>query len=188
MPWIYEHQRNWRIALLILMVLALMGPWAFDQINVPAKYECTAPNVRLEGDFCGVPITGLQSILWIGSGLIFMIFGLLTVDFALFEMIRELLIVWLLLFPFLPFISTLLLILRGNNRRRQVFTILAWILALVGDLFIGLANYPHLFWALWGIWLHAAVAVCALILEIIVYLSIHKTQKESDLGCLSGEL
>ena len=171
MSWIYEHQRNWRIALLILMVLALMGPWAFDQINVPAKYECTAPNVRLEGDFCGVPITGLQSILWLGSGLTFIIFGLLTGDFALFEMIRELLIVWLLLFPFLPFISTLLLIPRGNNRRRQVFTLLAWLLALVGDLFIGLANYPRLFWEVWGIWLYIGLAISALILEILVIIS-----------------
>lgn len=179
MSWIYEHQRNWRIALLILMVLALMGPWVFDRINVPAKYDC-APNVRLEGDFCGVPMTGMNSILWIGSGLAFMIFGLLTGEFALFERIRELLIAWLLLFPLLPFISTLLLILRGSNRQRQVFTILAWILALVGDLFIGLANYPRLFWALWGIWLHAAVAVCALTLEIIVHLSNRKIQKETN--------
>ncbi|MFN2233780.1 MAG: hypothetical protein ACK2U1_06090 [Anaerolineales bacterium] len=185
MSWIYEHQRNLRIAFLTLLVLTFMGPWVFDSINVPAKYECTAPNIRLEGDFCGVPITGINSILWIGSGLTFMIFGLLTGEFALSEMIRELSIVWL--FPFLPFISTLLLILRGNNRLRQVFTFFSWILALVGALYIGLVNYPRLFWALWGIWLYIAVAVSALILEIIVYLSNRKIQKETNFEYLSRE-
>ena len=178
MPWIYQHQRNLRMAFLILLVLTFIGPWVFERINVPAKYRCSPPNVRLEGDFCGVPLSGLQSILWIGSGLTFMIFGLLTGEFVLSEGIREFLIVWLLLFPLLPFISTLLLILRGNTQRRQVFAIVSWILALVGALYIGLANYPSLFLALWGIWLYIAVAVSALILEIIV-LSNRKIQKET---------
>ena len=178
MSWIYEHQRNWRIVLLILIVLAVMGPWVFDRINVPAKYECTAPNIRLEGDFCGVPITGINSILWIGSGLTFMIFGLLTGEFALSEMIRELSIVWL--FPFLPFISTLLLILRGNNRLRQVFTFFSWILALVGALYIGLVNYPRLFWEVWGIWLYTALAISALLVEILVIFSTYKSSETLD--------
>ena len=116
-----------------------------------------------------------------------MIFGLLTGEFVLSEGIREFLIVWLLLFPLLPFISTLLLILRGNTQRRQVFAIVSWILALVGALYIGLANYPSLFLALWGIWLYIAVAVSALILEIIV-LSNRKTQKETIVDDLSREL
>jgi hypothetical protein len=168
MSLIYEHQRNWRIALLILIVLAVMGPWVFERLNVPAKYECTAPNVRLEGDFCGVPMTGIQSILWMGSGSIFMIFGLLTGEFVLSERIRELLTAWLLLFPLLPFISTLLLILRGNTLSRQVFAIVSWVLAIAACLFISFQINPRQLWASWGLWLYILSGFCALIYEIIM--------------------
>ena len=35
-----------RIAFLIAMIVAFLGPWVFDLINVPAQYECS-PNIRL---------------------------------------------------------------------------------------------------------------------------------------------
>ena len=168
MSWISEHQRSWRIALLVVMVVAFLGPWSFDRINVPAKYECSPPNIRLVGDFCGVPMSGVRIIFWTGGGFISIIFGLQTGEFVFSERIRELLTIWLLLFPVLPFISTLLLILRGNNRRRQVFTIIAWVLAIGAGLFLGINNYPNYYWADWGIKLYTGLAVCALILEILV--------------------
>ena len=58
MSWIVEHKRLWGIAILALLLLAILGPWAYDQINVPAEYPCSAPFIRLEGDFCGVPYSG----------------------------------------------------------------------------------------------------------------------------------
>jgi len=84
---------------------------------------------------------------------------------------RELLFVLFLFLPLLPLISTLLLILRGNNRRWQVFTIIAWVLAIGMGLFWGLNNYPKLFWIVWGIWLYTELAISASILEILVILS-----------------
>jgi len=168
MSWIYEHQRKWRIALLVVMVVAFMGPWGFDLVNVPSEYECSAPNFRLEGDFCGIPLSGIQHIFWISGGFISMSFGLVTGEFVFSERMREFLLFWLMLFPLLPFISTLLLILRGNNQRGQVFTIFAWVLAIGGGLFLRLINYPKLFWAVWGIWLYIGLAISALILEIVV--------------------
>ena len=176
MSWIYEHQRNLRMAFLILLVLTFIGPWVFERINVPAKYRCSPPNVRLEGDFCGVPLSGLQSILWIGSGLTFMIFGLLTGEFVLSEGIREFLIVWLLLFPLLPFISTLLLILRGNTQRRQVFAMVSWVLAIAACLFISFQINPRQLLASWGLWLNIILGLCALILEVLFLISERKRE------------
>ena len=171
MSWIYEHQRNWRITLLVVIFVAFMGPWGFDLINVPAEYECSAPNFRIEGDFCGIPISGIRGYLMVIGGFISISVSLLTGEFVFSEWIYELLIIWLFLFPVLPFISTLRLILHGNNRRWQVFTIFAWILASGWGLFFRLIRYPKLFWEVWGIWLYIGLAISALILEILVIIS-----------------
>ena len=168
MSWIYEHQRNWRITLLVVMFVAFMGPWGFDLINVPSEYECSAPNFRIEGDFCGIPISGIRGYLMVSGGFISISVSLLTREFVFSERMYELLIIWLFLFPVLPFISTLLLILHGNNRCRQVFTIFAWVLAIGGGLFFRLIRYPKLLWDVWGIWLYIMIAVSALILELLV--------------------
>jgi len=168
MSWIYEHQRNWRIALLILIVLAFMGPWVFDRINVPAKYECTAPNIRLYGDFCGMPLPGFWVMLWTGINFSSIVIGLLTGEFAFSDRIRELLISPLLLLPLLPVFSTLLLILRGNTQRQQVFAIISWVLAISACLFISFQINPRQLLASWGLWIYILVGLCALIFEIII--------------------
>ena len=66
-----------------------------------------------------------------------------------------------------PFFSTLLLILRGDRRRLQIFNMVILSLALGLCLFLGLSNYPRLFWVLWGLWLFIAAAAAALVLEIL---------------------
>jgi len=168
MSWVFEHQRNWRIALLVVMVVAFMGPWGFDLINVPSEYECTAPYIRLEGDFCGEP----WSIVWafprlVGS-LISSLVGLMKGELALIDWIRGFGFGLLLFLPFLPIFSTLFLILGGDQQPKQIFTIIVWILAIGMGLFMGLNDQTKLFWKLWGLWLYIGLAVCALILEIIV--------------------
>lgn len=67
----------------------------------------------------------------------------------------------------LPFLSTLLLILRGDRRPRQVFNVLAWGLAAGIGLLIGLFNYPRLFWALWGTWLYVGLAAAVVAVELL---------------------
>ena len=67
----------------------------------------------------------------------------------------------------LPFFSTLLLILRGDRRGRQVFNVAAWGLAAGIGLLIGISRYPRLFWVAWGIWLYIGSAASALTLEVL---------------------
>lgn len=58
MFWINENKTIWRMIILFLLLIAFIGPWTYEQIHVPAQYECTPPNFRLEGDFCGTPLSG----------------------------------------------------------------------------------------------------------------------------------
>ncbi len=171
MSWITKHQRNWRIALLVGMVVAFMGPWGFDRINVPAKYACSPPNTRLEGDFCGLPIPGVQAFAWAIVGVLNMVAGLITHKTTLtnsgFEFLISLIYSLLMFLLILPIINTIRLFIRGFHPLKQRFTIITWVLAIGIGLFLGLFTYPNFHWAAWGIWLYLGLAVSALILEII---------------------
>jgi hypothetical protein len=57
MSWLNDHQRIWRTVGLLLLLIALCGPLAFDKIHVPSPYECSLPNVRLDEYYCGIPIS-----------------------------------------------------------------------------------------------------------------------------------
>ena len=39
MAWFQGHKTVWRMAILVLLLVALLGPWWYDLINVPAKYH-----------------------------------------------------------------------------------------------------------------------------------------------------
>ena len=82
------------------------------------------------------------------------------------DWIRGLLFCLFILLLALPFPSTLLLVLRGD-RRRQVFSVVAWVLAAGVGLLVGLSSYPRLFYVLWGVWLYIVLASGALVLEVL---------------------
>jgi len=177
MSWIYEHQRNWRMILLVLLLVAFLGPWTLERLYVPSEYECV---IRLAGDFCGNPLPGVSLIFWLSSGLTV---GLVTGEFGNSERIREFLLIGLFLFlPLLPIFSTFFLIPGGGYRRRQVFTIIAWVLAIGFGIFWGLINYPKLYRFVWGIWLYTGLAISALILEIITL------ESKKDSGKWNGRM
>lgn len=169
MSWINEHQRIWRAALLVLLLAAMMGPWAFDSIHVPAEYPCHAPNIRLEGDFCGVPLSGIGVFSWIVLGLISMVTQPITGTIVFADRARELLFVGLSLFLFVAPFSSILLLISGRGRRRwQVSHMAMWGLALGVGLLIAMPGYPRLMWELWGIWLYVGLAAGTLTLEALM--------------------
>ena len=169
--WINEHKNVWRVAVLVLLLVAILGPWAFDQINVPARYPCSPPNVRLEGDFCGVPLSGIQMFAWIIGAFISMVVGLITGEAELAHRGCEFLLILLYsLFVFLlilPIINMILFILRGDRKRQQVFHMVVCGLDLAVGLLWGMSHYPRFFYALWGIWLYIVLTISALILEAL---------------------
>ncbi len=175
MSWINEHKRVWRVVILVLLLVAMMGSWAFDRINVPAEYPCSAPNIRLEGDFCGMPMSGIRIFSWMIVGVIGMIVGPLTgaPGFAdrggafLRESLFTLVMLMALLLLLLPFFNTLLSLVRRDRRRRQGLNVAAWGFAAGIGLLMGMSGYPKLFRVLWGVWLYVGLTVGALILEAL---------------------
>ena len=164
---IIEHKNVWRVAELVLLLAAIMGPWAFDRIYVPSEYSCSAPWIRLEGDFCGVPMRGMTVLSFMAGALINIGVELVTGAIALSDRAGEFLFSLFLFVLVLPFFSTLLVILRGDRRRRQAFNVAAWGLTAGIGLLMGVSTYPRRLWALWGIWLYIGLAPSALILEVL---------------------
>ena len=161
-PWFIKHKNILRQAVLALLIISLLGPWMFDLINVPAEYPCDEPFVRLEGDFCGLPLSGFQFFKWFTGGLLYIIIDVVKGTFT--GRSRELLAV-LSLLPLIPFVTTILLLWR-DTPRLQIINLVAWILALIPTLTIFIFQIKDQAFRLWGLWLYILVAVGAVVLEI----------------------
>ena len=187
MSWITAHRKNWRVAALVLLPVALIGPWWFDLIVVPAEHTCSPPNYRLGGDYCGMPVTGLWFFCWGLPGLVYASTGLINGAMTILDWFRSL---FFSLFTFLlalPLIPTLLLVLRGDRRRRQVFSVVAWALAAGMGLLVGLSSYPRLSYVLWGVWLYIVLAVGALVLEVLTLWPIQQLDGLAAGGTITDE-
>lgn len=167
-PKVNKRKNIWRVVLLLMILLAIAGPWFFDHIFVPSsgEYFYSGPAIRLDENFVGMPVSGVSLFRWfIVDGFVYGTAGLVKGALSFNEWARESLPCLLFFLPLLPFFSTLLLIL-CENRRCQVFNIVAWGLGAGIGLLIGVNNYPRLFWMLWGVWLYMGLAAIALILEV----------------------
>jgi hypothetical protein len=170
MSWINKHQRVWRAALLVLWLGAMMGPWGFEQVNVPAEFPCHAPYIRLEGDFCGMPLSGMYGLFSIVGGLVVLVTQPFREAITFADWARNLRFIGLGLLLFAAPFSSLLLVISGGSRRRwQVVNIAAWGLALsVVFLWVDvLSTYLSRFSGVWGVWLYVGLAGSALILEVL---------------------
>jgi hypothetical protein len=164
MSWIVEHKRVWRVVILGLLLMAIAGPWTFDRIYVPSKYPC---DVRLEGDYCGIPLSGMWIIWAVVGEFVHRVVGLVMGTTVLADLGRLFLIILGALLLLLPFFSTLLLIVPGERQRQQIFHIAVWGLATAVGLWLLLfaSEWPQP--QLWGLWLYIALAPSVLILEVV---------------------
>ena len=151
----------------------MLGPWTFDVINVPAQYTCEAPFVRLDGDFCGYPMSGFETIKWFGGG-VFSLFGdLINGNLAagLPDLVALIGVLLVILPVILPFFSTLLLMRNQNSRRLQTVNMIVWGLAglLPLSMFISQTNgekFLQSFSWLWGAALYVLLAAGAILFGI----------------------
>ena len=160
MSTLIENKRTWRTAALILLAIAMLGPWAYDLINVPAQYSC---DVRLEGDFCGVPIS-----LLMGLGALFGSFlGILSGDIAIGQDPFTLTLPLMLLVFIMPMFTNLYLLRHNEQARWQVFNVTAWgLAAIAAGVYLGLSGLrPHVL--PWGVLLYVVVALGVLALELL---------------------
>ena len=160
-----KTQRDWRILIWILLLVSIFGPWFFDKLYIPSEYTCS---VRLDENFCGTPVTGIWVLSAIFLTLVGSVVDLVKGAAVEYDAPRAFLICLLGLSLVLPFVSTLLVITRGDRRPRLAFHMIACSLALSVSLAFGLMLHFKRFWLLWGIWLYVAALASALILEVFV--------------------
>lgn len=164
---ISRYRETWRIGLLLLLLVAIIGPWTFDKIHVPSQYAC---GVRLDGDYCGIPLSGFRLFAFVISGLVSMSTRLLTGATADTQLAREFFSVLSTLLLFLPVVTSLVLIVRGEQRRRRWFQVLALCLALcviAGLSLLDLPGFSAPLRASWGIWFYIFLLICALTIELL---------------------
>ena len=166
--WMNEHKRVWRATGLVLLLVAIIGPWTFDVIYVPSKYACSAPFIRLEGNYCGLPLSGIKLLSMMAGGFTNIVVGMVTGTTVLKDRLGEFAFCLLGLLLILPYFSTLFLILREDSRGWFVFHIAALSLALGTSVLLAIISYEKVFWALWGIWLYVGVTASALMLETVM--------------------
>jgi hypothetical protein len=167
MLWINEHKNVWRVAVLVLLLVAIMGPWFFDVIYAPGESQCSAPFIWLKEDFCGKPLPGITFFAFMAGAFINISFELVTGAIVLTDRAREFVFSLSVFLFVLPLFSTLLLIRGEGSRRRQVFHVAAWGLAALSALPLAIYHFSRAHWALWGIWLYIGLAASALILEVL---------------------
>jgi hypothetical protein len=163
MMWLDERKNIWRSLLLALLVVAFIGPWLSDQIYVPVEYPCGPDYVRISGEYCGSPAPGFINI-FVAVGSIFMGVGILIVEGlpgfqALLHGLFQMCI-------FVPIISSVFLLEKGNNFRLKVIQILTLILGFSSAYYyFVILKGAGLAPALWGINLFLLVMIGGVVME-----------------------
>jgi hypothetical protein len=140
MSFIVENKVRLRIFILALFIIAMLGPWTFDLINVPAQYLCDEPFVRLYGDYCGSPVSGFGAIQLII--LLPFFSNLLLIGNRNSRRLQTInVIVWAI-----ACLLTLTMFIIQSNR----------------DQFV------QYFYLLWGLWLYILLTIGTMIFEILV--------------------
>ncbi len=165
MSTITTHKGTWRAAAVVFFAIAMVGPWAYDMIHVPAEFSCDGPNIRLQGDFCGLPV----SLLWALGTTAEALTRLTTGEISLGDLSATF-VFWSFfpLFFTLPAVITLLLVVRRRHSTRwQRINILVSGLAAIGaGVYVALQlTRPHSL--PWGAALYAGVALITVALEAI---------------------
>jgi len=170
MNWFKEHKRAWRTGFILVLALAMIGPWFFDRVNVPRPYLCSPPNVRLEGDFCGVPISITWMLRGMPSQFVYMMNSLISgvpQPYAVSNWIALLISIFLIL----PFLSTSIMIVWEKMRFSVNFQRVCLGLAAVSSVYIGILGFfisnSSSSWQLWGLWLYIFLTIGLLVVEIL---------------------
>ena len=170
MSWINEHKNVGRVAVLMLLLVAIMGPWTYTADGVGPAAWCRAPNILLENERCVRLVSGATVFTFMPGAFLSMSVGLVTGATVFPDRAGEFLFVSLftmsLFLLVLPFFSTLLLIRGGDSRRLRVFHVMAWGLAAVLSLLPAVFEPVLRSGRLWGIWLYVALAASMLALEM----------------------
>ena len=160
-----------RSLVLALLIVAMLGPWFFDFLNVPAQYPCAKPSVRLYGDFCGYPMSGFGAIAWFSSGFFYLLSELARGNIA--TVVPDLIILLFVCIILLPFPSTVLVLPKKISRRMQILNLIIWGLACLLSLTLFVLQFQReqFFYLLWGLLLYVSVAIGTVTFEVFAFRS-----------------
>ncbi len=175
MSWLNRYHMIWRIVLMVALVVASTGPWVYDLDGVPPAEYCHYPLIFLSSGRCARQVPVLEMM---GRYM-----GRLPVEFALqiargeyiLERTGEFMMgflfpLFMLLF-LLPLLSTSLSIWRMGSVPLRRFYRLTWSLpGLICLLMVSLDRELRLP-LFWGVWAFLAIAVVALLLDVLSTLS-----------------
>lgn len=167
MSFVQEKEGFWRKVGLAGFVLAMLGPWSFDLIHVPAQFMCENA-VRLAGDFCGFPVSGIGGVIMVLVSL-FGNLGALIRGNVVF-LLPELTALFIMSLVIVPSISTVMLILKERPLGFRVMNLIFWVLgALAAGLMLtmqtGRPQVAPVIHLVWGAWFYILVTVGAVALE-----------------------
>ena len=167
MAWVSQH-KNWvLVAVFVLLLIAILGPWGYEGDGVPPAEFCQPPFILLETGNCVGRMSGAFILNFSTITISSLISHFLSGELVLDERSSEFLFILPpLLLVVLPVTSTLLRAKYPNNRSFQIFSVLTWGLAIgLGCL---IATFAEVFHPahLWGIWLYLGVAGVMLVMEL----------------------
>jgi hypothetical protein len=171
-----HNKRIWRTAFLVLLVVALSGPWFFDRIHVPSQYACSAPHIRLDEYFCGTPLTFAWLLGELTRTVTSRASGALSGEVPPVPLLSVSIPVLLVTLLVLPLVSSWILIARSDQGRWRRFHLVALALAagvvalalVLTGLAAGLGGLARGYRALWGLWLYVTVIAGMLLWEVLV--------------------
>jgi hypothetical protein len=167
--WIYQHQNRWRAAILLLLLVAILGPWVYTSDGVPPAEWCRPPYILMESDRCVKLESGVTILIFMVSALFSMGPTLASGMVGSGEIFREFLFILFFSLLLLPLYSSLPLFLCWEHRRLRLFNLAAWGLALIPTLLLVTKGGPGLpFYYFWGIWLYILLTTLALVLELLL--------------------
>lgn len=171
MSFILAKESFLRKLILGTFILAMLGPWSYDLVSVPAQFPCNGFSVRLVGDYCGLPVSGFGGTLMVSISILHRLSLLINGYFATLR--PELTAFVIMLFVFLPIFSSLTLVRRKNSSRTQVINLIAWLLGgLAASNMLAMQmirpQVVPVIYLVWGIWLYFLVVIGAITLELLV--------------------
>ncbi len=167
MAWLREHLTVVRLCVLALLIIALLGPWVYENLSVPDQYDCAPSLVRIRPGFCGDPMSGWFVIGYFGMAFLGVLWALIS-GAATFQQAGPGLIAALVWLPILPLLSSLLLLLWRDEHPRLRGFHMAVLLLLIGLtlLFIIIEKPTVISIRMWGPWLFLITLIAGLAIEI----------------------
>jgi hypothetical protein len=163
MKWIQVHGNYLRG--IALGIFVLLGPWTYDSLYVPARYECSSATFRISSDFCGLPMSGVRTFEWLVTGLLAQLS-----DFHAFPVrLSNFIYIVFFVFPILPFASNLLMISKRNPGWLQRTNLVLWGIACMLALpVVVVLRLEASAGRLWGLWLYTILTFWMLVVELFI--------------------